>query len=244
MTEPLPGWNETQSSSSKWAKLLFSGAYHTVLANSQGRFELTPVDYAVNTCLAAAWRVGTDSPKKLHVYNCVPNYKSNPMMLRDLINWGCETTRESLNVKKYENYYPIISKHTGIFDVSNFLFRKIPGQLWSLMNLGSYQNFQKDYKEAQLIARTFKPVTTENWEFDTSNMVELNERMDLVDRRLFPIDFDQIDWKRFIEYLAHGVYSCDKQPDTSDNPSKVPSPGYNTDILKIPQGVQIIDKNF
>ncbi|CAG7815117.1 unnamed protein product, partial [Allacma fusca] len=73
MTEPLPGWNETTSSSSKWLRRLFDGSYHTVLANSQGRFELTPVDYTANTCLAAAWRLGNSIPKKFHVYNCVPN---------------------------------------------------------------------------------------------------------------------------------------------------------------------------
>ncbi|CAG7714175.1 unnamed protein product [Allacma fusca] len=206
MTEPLPGWNETQSSSSKWAKLIFCGAYHTVLGNKQGRFELTPVDYAVNTCLAAAWRLGTATPKTFHVYNCVPNRKSNPIMLRDLINWGCETTRESLSVKKHENYYPLISNNTNIFDVNNYLFRKIPGQFWTLLKKGSYPNFQKDYNEAQLIAKTFKAVTTENWEFETSNMAELNQLMDPLDKALFPIDFDQIDWKLFIEYLACGLH--------------------------------------
>ncbi|CAG7721638.1 unnamed protein product [Allacma fusca] len=102
MTEPLPGWNETQSSSSKWANLIFCGAYHTVLANKQGRFELTPVDYAVNTCLAAAWRLGTA--------------------------------------------------------------------------------FQKDYNEAQMIAKTFKAVTTEDWDFETSNKAELNQLMDPLDK--------------------------------------------------------------
>ncbi|CAG7720718.1 unnamed protein product, partial [Allacma fusca] len=161
MTEPMPGWNETQSSSSKWLKHTFGGSYHTVLGNSQNRFELTPVDYAVNTCLAAAWRLGTAAPTKLHVYNCVANHKSNPIMLRDMINWGCETTRESINTKKRENYYPLMSKNPSIFDMKNYLFRKIPGQIWSLLKEGSYHNFEKDYKEAQLIAKTFQPVMTE-----------------------------------------------------------------------------------
>ncbi|CAG7732504.1 unnamed protein product, partial [Allacma fusca] len=169
MTEPLPGWNETQSSTSKWAKLMFSGAYHTVLVNRQGNFDLIPVDYTANACLAAAWRLGTTIKKEFRVYNCVPNHMTNPIMFRNLIKWGYET----------------------LFVANNYLFRKIPGKFRSLLKCGSDEIFQQEYNLAQLLATSFKLAATEQWEFSTYNMKE-------------------IDWKLFARKFAQGLYSYDK----------------------------------
>ncbi|CAG7731763.1 unnamed protein product, partial [Allacma fusca] len=70
--------------------------------------------------------------------------------------------------------------------------------------------FKKLYSQAQLLAKTFKPVLTAKWEFSTSNMAELNQLMDPLDKNVFPSDFDKIDWKLFFNDFAHGLYAYDK----------------------------------
>ncbi|CAG7819566.1 unnamed protein product, partial [Allacma fusca] len=129
MDEPLPGWNETNSSISKFCKHVFSGGYHTILANTNGgKYDATPADYTVNTCLAAAWRLGNAS-QEFHVYNCVPD-SSNSLLLKNFIKLGCETLRESQNLPMY---YPLASKNETLCNINNYLFRKIPGQIRDLL---------------------------------------------------------------------------------------------------------------
>ncbi|CAG7786111.1 unnamed protein product, partial [Allacma fusca] len=176
-----------------------------------------PQKLSRSTEIATSYKLHTNDiddfriPKRLHVYNCVPNEKTNPLLFQDLVKWGCEITRKSLDVRKIPNYHPIISKNMSLFVTNNYLFRKIPGQIWSLMKEGSVGNFLKLYNLAHLLAKTFKPVSTEKWEFSTSNMAELNQLMDSTDRYVFACDFDKIDWKLFISDFARGVYSYDKE---------------------------------
>ncbi|CAG7824456.1 unnamed protein product, partial [Allacma fusca] len=119
--EPFPGWNETSASISQYHQLLFTGAYQTVLVNPKTRTHITPVDYTVNTILAAACRRGTFSDSGFVVYNCVPK-RDNNILNEQIVKWGFETThKESNSVMRYIKY-PAFSTSEFIFQLKNQIY--------------------------------------------------------------------------------------------------------------------------
>ncbi|CAG7727463.1 unnamed protein product, partial [Allacma fusca] len=201
-----------------------SGGYHTILANRGGKLDATPVDNAVNTCLAAAWRLGNASHQEFHVYNCVPD-SSNCLKQRNFIKIGCETIRETENLPRF---YPLASKHETLCNINNYLFRKIPGQIRSHIEGREGGSFEREFFEKIMLAKAFKPMTTENWEFVTANLAELNRLMNPVDRDVFPIDVNQVDWDEFMKRFARGLCIYDQPLNRS--PQRAPQ---NVDVNSI-----------
>ncbi|CAG7831299.1 unnamed protein product, partial [Allacma fusca] len=119
--EPILGWSNTRSSISQYYHMIFSGAYQTLLFNPKTSFAVTPVDYAVNTILAAAWRRGSFSDSGFVVYNCVPNAE-NMVFHRQIINWGYQTAqKDSYGIIRYI-LSPGFSNSYSIFRLKNQMF--------------------------------------------------------------------------------------------------------------------------
>ncbi|CAG7824080.1 unnamed protein product, partial [Allacma fusca] len=119
--EPILGWSNTSSSLSQYYRMMFSGVYQTVLFNSNNSLAITPVDYAVNTILAAAWRRGSFSDSGFVVYNCVPSAE-NMVFNRQIVNLGYETAQKDSHPIMRYIFSPGFSTNYSIFRLKNHMF--------------------------------------------------------------------------------------------------------------------------
>jgi fatty acyl-CoA reductase len=212
--EPSPGWNESSSSITQYYRLIFGGAFHTVLYKQNGRFDVTPVDFAVNTVLAAAWRRGLWPESGLQVYNCTPG-RRNPVIHHDIITWGCELVDMSYLSKGGYFSSPTFSTSDSVFFWKNLVFRYLPRTLQDTIrslpefSLGKMELMTKNQHRAKILAYAFKPFTVDEWEFDTKNMATLHQLMSQPDRETFYIDFSTINWEVFSKAFAEATWQAE-----------------------------------
>ncbi|CAG7717644.1 unnamed protein product [Allacma fusca] len=201
--EPFLGWSNTSSSISRYYHMLFSGYYQTLLINQNGTFAVTPVDYAVNTILAAAWRRGAFSDSGFVVYNCVPTAE-NLVLHGQIINWGYESVTKGSNPLVRYIFSPGYSTSNYIFRLKNRLCFEVCSLLkdpWSRNRKHSLENQLKKFK----IAETFMPFSLNEWNFITTNMKQLHQEMNPEDQKIFYIDFGQINWECFVKSFVDGL---------------------------------------
>ncbi|CAG7785090.1 unnamed protein product [Allacma fusca] len=192
--EPLLGWSNTSSSISQYYHMIFSGAYQTLLINPNGRFAITPVDYAVNTILAAAWRRGTFSDSGLVVYNCVPK-SENQVLHRQVINWGYDTVQNQSNAIIRYIFSPGYSTSKFMFRWKNRLFFELCSFLMDPFGQNGKHSLAMQQLKACSIAQTFMPFSLNEWNFITTNMERLELEMNPKDRIIFYTDFGEINWE-------------------------------------------------
>ncbi|CAG7704888.1 unnamed protein product, partial [Allacma fusca] len=202
---PFPGWNDTSASISQFYHLIFTGAYQTILINPKTRAPITPVDYAVNTILAAAWRRGTFSDSGFVVYNCVPK-GDNTVLNEKIVKWGFEATQKKSNSVMRYMKYPAFSTSEIIFQLKTkifFMLRSFP--LNACRSERRKASLAKHQMKAFILAHVFKMFTLNDWEFLGSNMQKLCQMMSPHDRQIFYTDFAQINWECFTKDFAEGL---------------------------------------
>lgn len=206
--EPVGGWVDNVNGIAGLGCLAAIGLLRTIDWDYYARSDMVPVDYVANCLICAAYEVSTRSPKKLKVYNMTSG-NVNP------ISWGVyfeklrndavkkpptKIVRPMIHSPKYRRANPTLFFMTKFF--SELLFAYMVDMI--LVLLGYKKIMLKITRKMHHGYTILKPFTTNEWDFDSENVLKLSESLEDADRKQFYFDLRKLDWDDQAEQTWHG----------------------------------------
>jgi fatty acyl-CoA reductase len=206
--DPLPGWIDNVNGATGLIALGAKGLLRSLCGDLyRTRADVVPVDVVANTLIVAAWHrasakgspmpvihctTGTLNPVYWgHVVDSTVDFFTNEMPLVDLyrIPGGGVTTS------------PIMHRLCLLFNhllpaYALDLFCKITGRKAIMV---------RTYDKILKVLTTLEYFYTRTWDFDSSGIVSVNNRLSEVDRQIFYIDVKGIDWFSYFKQYHGGV---------------------------------------
>jgi fatty acyl-CoA reductase len=206
--EPVPAWIDNVNGIIGLGCLAAMGLLRTIDWDYYARSDMVPVDYVANCIICAAHEISVKSPKKLLVYNMTSG-NAKP------ISWGVyfeklrayATTTPPVKIVRPMIYSP---KYRRANPVSFFLTRFFSELLFAytvdmiLVLLGYKKIILKVTKKMHHGYAILKPFTTNDWDFDCHNVLNLSESLQEEDRKTFYCDMRTIDWDYQAVQTWHG----------------------------------------
>ncbi|XP_046616988.1 fatty acyl-CoA reductase 1-like [Neodiprion virginianus] len=207
--EPVPGWTDSYNGPNFAVIGTGKGLVNSIYGKKELVADLIPVDVCVNLLVAAAWEIGSRENTRLvpdlRVYNCV----SRPF---SPITWAffteevndCETKYAPSDVFMIPSLTMTDCRITQI--VSDVL-RQIPASLADYLTWmsGGKPRLRAYQKKIHDVSESLEFFTTHEWEFESTNIKLLRDRMSHVDRETFNIDMSKIEWRKYIYNYFMGI---------------------------------------
>ncbi|XP_046742933.1 fatty acyl-CoA reductase 1-like isoform X2 [Diprion similis] len=207
--EPVPGWTDSYSGPTFAVIATAKGLVSSIYGKKKLVADFIPVDTCVNIFIAAAWEIGSGDNTRLvpdiRVYNCV----SRPF---GPITWGLFVEEIHACERKYALSDVFMIPYLTMTDcrmthiVLNVL-RQVPGGLVDYFTwvLGGKPRLRASQKKIRVVTESFEFFTTHEWEFESTNVKLLRDRMSPEDRETFNIDISKIEWRKFIYNYYMGI---------------------------------------
>ncbi|XP_055904103.1 putative fatty acyl-CoA reductase CG5065 isoform X2 [Eupeodes corollae] len=206
LKEPLPGWVEGVNGPTGLMIAGARGVLRSMHCNPDYPATIIPVDTAINALIAAAWDCGSKLENDVNYINvCVSN--------KLLMTWG-----ESIESGKrffYETplsfslWYPNGSIKKNYYEhlFCVIFFHYLPAYFidFLLLIIGRKPFLIKVQKKISGGLSLLQYYTTKTWEFKNEKFCQLNSKLNYVDREIFNICQEQINWEQYIRSYIHGM---------------------------------------
>jgi len=168
--------------------------------------ELVPVDLCVNSMIASAYDIGTNSYEEPPMYNYVSS-QNNP------INWHTYTDLasaygEKVPLSKTAWYYTFkMSNSKLLVTILTFLYHTLPAAIidFGLFVCGKKPKLLDTYRKIHKLCDVLSYFTNNVWKFSNNNVKNLWTKLDDRDKEIFYFDMDSVDWPEFIEQSMYGL---------------------------------------
>lgn len=203
-SDPIPGWTDNIYGFNGVVVGAASGALRIFHINNDYRADIIPADIVINGTLAAGWYAANHC-SETNIVNCT--VADNPL------SWGI-VRREQL---KWKDKIPFQGglwiptyNTTKYYLVSEFLkifYHIIPAIFFDLaLKLNSQKpRVLKLYKKVHKFSEVLRFFTNNEWDFRNEHFHKVISHMTEDDRKFFPCEVDQIDWKEFLLQNVKGL---------------------------------------
>ncbi|XP_015108885.1 putative fatty acyl-CoA reductase CG5065 [Diachasma alloeum] len=202
LREPMPGWIDNYYGPTLMICNSSLGLKRSLHGYLQGVANFIPTDLVVNVIICAAWKTVQQNSPVMKIYNCCTG-KRNP------ITWG-QFGKECLkNSKKYACKNMLRYPHTT-YSTSRFVHRIISAtQEYLVVYIHAMTNGNfKLVRIQKRLTRLWELVSffsNREWIIDDNNVVELNDQLSQMDKKIFCIDMGIIDWPTYLENYVKGI---------------------------------------
>lgn len=207
--EPYPGWVDNVNGMAGLGALAAIGVLRTIDWDYHATSDMVPVDSVANCLICAAYEVSERSPKKMLIYNmtsgniCPISWGRWFELLRDkaVKRPSNKIVRPMIHSPKYNRANPLTFTLTRY--LSELLFAYTVDFIITL--LGYKKILVKITKKMHHGYKILMPFTTNQWNFNSDNVVSLYESLSKVDQNLFKFDLRGFNWEQQAEATWAGA---------------------------------------
>ncbi|XP_022082827.1 fatty acyl-CoA reductase 1-like isoform X2 [Acanthaster planci] len=203
--EPMPGWIDNFNGPSGLFIATGMGLLRSMLADSEAVADISPVDYVVNTLIAASWHTGLHRPATTPIYNCVTS-STNPskwQVIGNITHYFTKTPLEMVFRRPNAAFTSNPIMHT----YWNMIGSMVPAFFMdlALQVRGQKPRMVKMCDRIYKSTKTLKYFTTHHWEWSNHNLEAMQALMSEDDKKSFYIDVRPLDWEAYIETYCIGT---------------------------------------
>lgn len=203
---PLKGWVDNWNGPTGIVAAAGKGLFRTMLCDANKRADLIPVDMVINLMITAAWKIGTQKSKEIAVYNCCTG-------LRRPITWHRFIELCFVYMRKHPfseiKWYPDGTVTSSVLrnNVYRIFLQWLPAYIMDAMRwlIGSKPIMVRIQDKLCKAARCLEFFTTQEWQFDDSNVHALSRILNEHDKKEFCFDVAQIMWEDYLENYVLGI---------------------------------------
>ncbi|KAB0791554.1 hypothetical protein PPYR_03354 [Photinus pyralis] len=203
---PLKGWVDNWNGPTGIIAAAGKGLFRTMLCDANKKADLIPVDMVINLMITAAWKIGTQKSKEITVYNCCTG-------LRRPITWNRFIKLCFVYMRKHPfseiKWYPDGTVTSSVLrnNVYRIFLQWLPAYIMDAMRwlIGSKPIMVRIQDKLCKAARCLEFFTTQEWEFDDSNVNALSRVLNEHDKKEFCFDVAQIMWEDYLENYVLGI---------------------------------------
>lgn len=176
------------------------GLLHIMIGNPEGRADLVPVDYVINSCIASSYKTAQDrSLSDIPVFNYTTS-DTNALLWKHLVlctYQGWKVGSEKLLWK----YFFRFTNNKYIFRTLHFLLEIIPAHIidFTAVRAGKKAMLVKIHEKIGKFVDVLSYFTLGEWDFDRTNTVNLWNSLNETDKKNFAFDMDSLDWVHYFD---------------------------------------------
>jgi len=210
--EPIRGWTVSKNGPQGFIMGASKGVVRRLPVNKSLIYDYIPVDVVVNNIITGIWFVAAhlDSNKTVDgqtpVFHCTTS-TCNPFRWIDV---------ESTLIKLLHEYpiigavwYPTVKflPNLWMYWISSFIFHFIPAYILDFITKvsGGRPILVRLHKNVNRSLKKLSPFIFNEWKFDNSRTINLQEQMSIDDQSAFYIDPTSIKWVPYFTNLIRGV---------------------------------------
>jgi len=201
--EPHPGWLNSDHGYVLPSTLFTRGMARTGYLRGDIKFDVVAVDFLASIVLAAAWEIGVSENKTMRLYNFCSSSRNpvtpefgvkviNKMIVEfpmsDCVWYPHATITSSRILVNFLEFFQLVIPACAL-DVTRYVMGKKP----------KFLKFFKYYIKLRDALEYFR---TNEWNFQTENMMKLYNQMSPRDQDTFNFRVENIDWKNYI-YIGY-----------------------------------------
>ncbi|XP_050299737.1 fatty acyl-CoA reductase wat-like isoform X6 [Anthonomus grandis grandis] len=202
--EPIRSWVDNIFGPVGLVQGAAMGLLHIMRGNPNGRCDMVPVDYVINSCIATSYQVAKErNLSKVPIFNYTTS-NDNPLLWRGLSmnsEQGVKVGSTILLAKAFFRF----TKCLYWFYFLNFLLHTIPAFIADhvAVLLGKKPLLGKAYSKINKFMSVLSHFTCNQWTYEYNNTVESWQNLNNIDKRNFPFDMSTIDWQDYFDtYLV------------------------------------------
>ncbi|XP_065352981.1 putative fatty acyl-CoA reductase CG5065 [Cloeon dipterum] len=204
--EPLRGWVDGWNGPTGVIAAAGKGIFRTMLCNGSMVADLVPVDLVINLLVCVAWHTATTRPDGIKVYNCTTGMQ-RPITWKDFVG----------NCFHYFHKHPLrdtiwypdgtCSTNWLLNMVGETMMHIIPAYTMDGVSkmCGQKAYMVRTHEKLKKAAECLEYFSTHQWQFTNTNVVALQDRLCIEDRREFSFDVKEIQWQSYIENYVLGI---------------------------------------
>ncbi|XP_047507024.1 putative fatty acyl-CoA reductase CG5065 isoform X1 [Pieris napi] len=201
--EPLPGWVDSWVAATAVFSNLSKGLNPYIYSTEDVVCDLIPVDYVANLIIIAGAKGAiTDD---ISVYN-ICSSSENPITWKGGSDLYLEQSKRlgysNKNMREMK-----VSKSTFVVNTMTFILQTVPCFFADvrLVLRGKKPRHLKEGSRSSVLRDILRPFTTTSWLMKSKNTQALISTLDDHDKKLFPCDVNNIDWKEYSAIFCRGV---------------------------------------
>ncbi|KAF5280111.1 hypothetical protein FQA39_LY18145 [Lamprigera yunnana] len=203
---PLKGWVDNWNGPTGIIAAAGKGLFRTMLCDPKKKADLVPVDMVINLMIVSAWKIGTQKSKELPIYNCCTG-------VRQPITWSNFIDLCFIYMRKHPfsqiTWYPdgTVTASALKNKIYRIFLQWLPAYLLdgAVWVTGGKPILVKVQDKLCKAAKCLEYFTTQEWEFDDSNVQALTLILNQRDKQEFCFDVAQIKWEEYIENYILGI---------------------------------------
>ncbi|XP_001600309.1 fatty acyl-CoA reductase wat-like [Nasonia vitripennis] len=220
--EPVTGWINNYYGPTGVVMGAAIGLLRSLHCESTKIADIIPADYVINNIIVAAWdtaKTWEEKQKELAEKEDGPEKPEDPLIYNSVsscqrpINWGTFMHlnevygREVPSALVLWHYSFMLNRHLWVHNLCVYLFHMVPGAIVDVLALltGRDPILLKAYKKIHKFSGVISYFSTQQWEFNNKNVLELWERTPPADRKKFDFNLESLDWNDFFYYHVRGL---------------------------------------
>ncbi|GLV37982.1 uncharacterized protein CBL_12292 [Carabus blaptoides fortunei] len=201
--EPLPGWTNSYYAGIGIGVVLATGSSKVLHLNNVARFDMLPVDMAVNCMIAAAWDTAVRREKQVKIFNHFT--EENAIYFYQYLDAVVNSNYQLESAIRYPGY--IVATSSWKYNICVLFIETIPNALVDMVCavLGKNVNCSVKCKRGAKSLNVLKYFYDKNFNFQTKNIPTLWQQLDSKDRELFNFDSYSINWNEYLQIICCGL---------------------------------------
>lgn len=206
INEPLTGWVDNWNGPTGIIAAAGKGIFRTMLCHPDKVADFVPVDMVINLMLTAAWKTGTVRPKEILVFNCCTGQRQ-PIKWHDFIQLCFVYMRK--HPFSEVTWYPDgkITDSVIVNKINMWFLHWLPAWImdtavWITGGKPIMLKIQDKLSKAAVCLEYF---TTNQWQFEDSNVQRLYSQLSNEDKKEFNFDVSNIKWNEYVENYVLGI---------------------------------------
>ncbi|XP_071876915.1 fatty acyl-CoA reductase 1-like [Bombus fervidus] len=206
LIEPCPGWIQGTSGFTGPFLLIGRGCATAILGMRDGRIDLVPVDFVIDTIICTAWHVTLHRDREVKVYNCTSN--ANPFRWGQMKDAMVKCSIEApLKDTLWYPGCPIIANRY-IYIVRSVIPHVLPAFVIDtfLRLRGSKPTMMKLLKNGNKLFTLLSYFLTNEWTFQRDNCSDLARKVKMLhDSDMVKLDLEDMDWEKYVAIYLIGI---------------------------------------
>ncbi|XP_063632599.1 fatty acyl-CoA reductase wat-like isoform X1 [Cydia splendana] len=208
--EPVRGWTDSVYGPSGLMVGIGCGVLRTMYMDTDKQVDLVPVDYVVNSLLAATWHTAKNfrenQTSDIPIYNFVSGAQ-NPLKWSAFIEMNQKYGIEKPTTKAVWYYGLTPTSNYLVFLVLNFFLHFLPALIVDgyCTLVGRKRVMLKFYNKVMKLARILFYFTMQEWHFSDRGVRAVWGSLDPSDRVVFPFNMSEMSWDYHAETFIVGL---------------------------------------
>eukprot|EP00293_Proteomonas_sulcata_P002864 CAMPEP_0184328430 /NCGR_PEP_ID=MMETSP1049-20130417/143617_1 /TAXON_ID=77928 /ORGANISM="Proteomonas sulcata, Strain CCMP704" /LENGTH=527 /DNA_ID=CAMNT_0026650739 /DNA_START=1384 /DNA_END=2967 /DNA_ORIENTATION=- len=209
LAEPVPGWIENAAGLSEVIDLAFRGELMGIECPENCHWNLIPVDYVVNAIMAGALPTFCDISSEPVVYHACTKHPPPLKLILDTVR----KVQDHSEVLQTTFFRPKIKTTHGKWKMGMEMTSKaVKRGLESLVGARGVKEVSrsmamtvKSLKTTEEINKQIHHFSHNEWDFQVSNAISLQQSLVPEEQKMFPLDSTQLSWFTYIRQTCLGT---------------------------------------